>query len=78
MRLRAPLLEEGWTPRPIGSPAARDSRWWCVTLTAVRGAALGGSAELATFCDVVVAADNATLGQPEIKVGVFPPIAALH
>jgi cyclohexa-1,5-dienecarbonyl-CoA hydratase len=50
----------------------------CVTLAAVRGPALGGGAELATFCDVVVAADDATLGQPEIKIGVFPPIAAIH
>jgi cyclohexa-1,5-dienecarbonyl-CoA hydratase len=50
----------------------------CVTLAAVQGAALGGGAELATFCDVVVAADDATVGQPEIKAGVFPPIAALH
>jgi cyclohexa-1,5-dienecarbonyl-CoA hydratase len=50
----------------------------CVTIAAVHGAALGGGAELATFCDVVVAADGATFGQPEIKVGVFPPIAALH
>jgi len=50
----------------------------CVTLAAVHGAALGGGAELATFCDVVIAADDATLGQPEIKVGVFPPIAAVH
>jgi cyclohexa-1,5-dienecarbonyl-CoA hydratase len=50
----------------------------CVTIAAVQGAALGGGAELATFCDVVVAAEAATFGQPEIKVGVFPPIAALH
>ncbi len=50
----------------------------CVTLAAVQGAALGGGAELATFCDVVVASEAATLGQPEVKVGVFPPIAALH
>jgi cyclohexa-1,5-dienecarbonyl-CoA hydratase len=50
----------------------------CVTLAAVQGAALGGGAELATFCDVVIASEDATLGQPEIKVGVFPPIAALH
>jgi cyclohexa-1,5-dienecarbonyl-CoA hydratase len=50
----------------------------CVTLAAVRGPALGGGAELATFCDVVVAADDATLGQPEIKLGVFAPVAALH
>jgi cyclohexa-1,5-dienecarbonyl-CoA hydratase len=50
----------------------------CVTIAAVRGPALGGGAELATFCDVVIAAEGATIGQPEIKVGVFPPIAALH
>jgi cyclohexa-1,5-dienecarbonyl-CoA hydratase len=50
----------------------------CLTLAAVRGAALGGGAELAAFCDVVVAGDDATFGQPEIKLGVFPPIAAVH
>lgn len=50
----------------------------CVTVAAVQGAALGGGAELATFCDLVVASESATIGQPEIKVGVFPPIAALH
>ncbi len=50
----------------------------CPTLAAVQGPALGGGAELATFCDLVIAAETATFGQPEIKVGVFPPIAALH
>lgn len=50
----------------------------CATVAAVQGAALGGGAELATFCDLVIASDTATLGQPEIKVGVFPPIAALR
>ena len=50
----------------------------CPTIAAVQGAALGGGAELATFCDVVVASESATIGQPEIRVGVFPPIAALH
>jgi cyclohexa-1,5-dienecarbonyl-CoA hydratase len=49
-----------------------------VTVAAVNGAALGGGAELATFCDLVVASETATLGQPEIKVGVFAPIAVLH
>ena len=56
----------------------RLRRLRCATVAAVHGAALGGGAELATFCDVVVASEDATLGQPEIKVGVFPPIAALH
>ena len=50
----------------------------CPTVAAVQGAALGGGAELATFCDLVVAEETATFGQPEIKVGVFPPIAVLH
>jgi len=48
------------------------------TVAVVQGPALGGGAELATFCDLVIASETATLGQPEITVGVFPPIAALH
>lgn len=50
----------------------------CVTLAVVQGAALGGGAELATFCDRVIASETATFGQPEVTVGVFPPIAAIH
>jgi cyclohexa-1,5-dienecarbonyl-CoA hydratase len=50
----------------------------CATVAAVQGPALGGGAELAVFCDLVIASESATFGQPEIKVGVFPPIAALH
>ena len=47
------------------------------TVAAVNGAALGGGCELAIACDMVVAADGAKLGQPEIKLGVLPPIAAI-
>jgi cyclohexa-1,5-dienecarbonyl-CoA hydratase len=50
----------------------------CATVAAVQGPALGGGAELAAFCDLVIASESATFGQPEIKVGVFPPIAAVH
>ncbi len=48
-----------------------------VTLASVQGAALGGGCELVAACDLVVASEKAKLGQPEIQVGVFPPVAAL-
>jgi cyclohexa-1,5-dienecarbonyl-CoA hydratase len=47
------------------------------TLAVVGGAALGGGCELAAYCDMVLASEKARFGQPEIQVGVFPPIAAL-
>ncbi len=47
------------------------------TLALVDGMALGGGCELAVFCDMVIASDRATFGQPEISVGVFPPVAAV-
>lgn len=48
-----------------------------ITVAAVRGHCLGGGMELATFCDFVVAADDAQFAQPEIKLGCFPPVAAV-
>lgn len=47
------------------------------TLAAVNGAALGGGMELAIGCDMIVAAAGAKFGQPEIKLSVFPPVAAV-
>lgn len=48
------------------------------TLAVVQGPALGGGCELATFCDLVIASEEAKFGQPEIKVGVFPPVAIAY
>jgi len=46
-------------------------------LAVVEGAALGGGCELVAACDIVVAATGSRFGQPEIKLGVFPPVAAV-
>ena len=45
------------------------------TVAVVRGKCLGGGMELAMACDFVLASDRATFGQPEVSVGVFPPLA---
>jgi crotonobetainyl-CoA hydratase len=51
----------GWTRHPISKP----------TIAAVNGAAMGGGAELVLACDLVVAAEHATIGLPEVKRGLI-------
>jgi cyclohexa-1,5-dienecarbonyl-CoA hydratase len=45
-------------------------------IAAVNGVALGGGCELLLGCDVVIASAAARFGQPEIRLGVFPPVAS--
>jgi cyclohexa-1,5-dienecarbonyl-CoA hydratase len=47
-------------------------------IAVVQGYCLGGGMELAIACDVIVAGKSAQFGQPEIKVGFFPPYAAMR
>ena len=47
------------------------------TIAVVDGAALGGGCELVAACDIVIASERARFGQPEIKLVVFPPVAAI-
>ena len=47
------------------------------TIAVVDGVAVGGGCELIAACDIVIASDRARFGQPEIKLGVFPPIASI-
>jgi cyclohexa-1,5-dienecarbonyl-CoA hydratase len=45
-------------------------------MVVVNGPAIGGGSELAAFGDIVIATPRARFAQPEIKIGVFPPLAA--
>lgn len=47
------------------------------TVAEVQGHALGGGCELVACCDFAWMAETARIGQPEIQLGVFPPVAAL-
>lgn len=46
------------------------------TVALINGRSLGGGCELMSFCDIVVASEKSRIGQPEIAVGVYPPVAA--
>lgn len=48
-----------------------------ITIAVVKGACLGGGAELAAVCDLVYTARDAIWGFPEIKLGCYPPVAAV-
>lgn len=48
-----------------------------VTIAATKGFTLGGGCEVALFCDMIFAADNLKIGQPEIKLAAIAPIALL-
>jgi enoyl-CoA hydratase len=56
------------------SPWDSLSRLRTPLIAAVAGYALGGGCELAMLCDVLLAADTAVFGQPEVKLGVIPGI----
>jgi len=57
------LISRNWeTMRQVKKPV----------IAAVAGFALGGGCEVAMMCDIIIAADNAKFGQPEIKLGVIP------
>src|SRR5579859_6224199 len=46
------------------------------TIAQVHGRCLGGGLELLMACDLAIASEGATFGQPEVRLGVFPPFGA--
>jgi cyclohexa-1,5-dienecarbonyl-CoA hydratase len=49
-----------------------------ITIAAIHGHTLGGGAELAMVCDFVIAAEDTQIGQPEISLACYPPVAAAY
>jgi len=71
------MAEKSFAEAYLGDFAANWDRAATVrkpVIAAVAGFALGGGCELAMQCDILIAADNAKFGQPEIKLGVIPGI----
>jgi len=50
----------------------------CISVAAIHGHTLGGGAELAMICDLIIAAGDTRMGQPEISLGCYPPVAAAY
>ncbi len=74
IKLMQPLTYPSTYVEDFVAPWERIGRCRKPIIAAVAGFALGGGCELAIMCDVVIAADNAQFGQPEIKLGVMPGI----
>jgi enoyl-CoA hydratase/carnithine racemase len=63
---------QGGSARGIQALAARMDAGRTPVVAAIHGYCLGGGLELAMACDIRVAAEDAQLGQPEIKLGLIP------
>ncbi len=70
--LRESAQEDGGSARGIQKLGARMDAARTPFVAAIHGFCLGGGLELAMCCDIRVAAEDAQLGQPEIKLGLIP------
>lgn len=63
------VIYRGWEKRDLWTTVARCRK---PLIAAVRGYALGGGAELMMLADIIVASEEARIGQPEVTVGIMP------
>jgi enoyl-CoA hydratase len=70
--LRESAAQEGGSARGIQRLGARMDAAGTPFVAAIKGYCLGGGLELAMCCDIRICADDAQLGQPEIKLGLIP------
>jgi crotonobetainyl-CoA hydratase len=72
--------QHGMPKLPRGGFGGITARFdlWKPTIAAVNGLALGGGLEIAIACDIVIAADHATLGLPEPRVGLMAAAGGVH
>jgi enoyl-CoA hydratase len=68
----SPPQADGGSARGIQKVGAAMDAMRTPTIAAIHGFCLGGGLELAMACDIRVAAEDAQLGQPEIKLGLIP------
>ena len=66
------------SPRHPGSTGMLPTGIWKPMIAAVNGYCLGGGLEMAMNCDIVIAADHASFGLPEVTLGRLPPDGVFH